>query len=52
MEKGIKKYVVLLLLVVLSVVSLAQLALVDDLGRFVKFDSQVQRAVSAAPLGV
>ncbi len=38
------------MLTVLSVLTFAQLALVDDLGRFVKFDSQVQRVVSAAPL--
>mgnify|MGYP001446321308 CR=1 FL=1 len=50
MKKGIKKYLALLLLTVLSVLTFAQLALVDDLGRFVKFDSQVQRVVSAAPL--
>ena len=50
MKKGIKKYLALLLLTVLSVLTFAQLALVDDLGRFVKFDSQVQRVISAAPL--
>ena len=50
MKNGIKKFVVFLLLTVLSVLTFAHLALVDDLGRFVKFDSQVQRVVSAAPL--
>lgn len=45
-----KKLFVSLVLILVSVLALSQLSLVDDLGRLVMFEKDVERVVSAAPL--
>ncbi|PNR95719.1 ABC transporter substrate-binding protein [Petrotoga sp. 9PWA.NaAc.5.4] len=45
-----KKFFVSLVLILVSVLAVSQLSLVDDLGRLVVFENDVEHVVSAAPL--